>query len=711
VEMRVAVLAVTLAWLPALCVGAPDRTARQQQDHGRRKRQALLGTGGGCADMSLFNYLLYYYLIQAQNAHEKHAQADQMAGALLKLKQRRGTDPLPTLISTPQGQAALLAMLQSVAQNNPSQLLNLLTSIRGGQPAQQQQQQPFGGGFGGYRQPAALTGFPPTGGSAGYGALQGSSALYSPQVQQAFYHQQQQLRLPTQLPPQPALRPFGVSAGARDGEKVDNSLQFSPSLRRQVYAEPVALEPTPPPRTVVRPPSTRLHVSTVTLVTTVLTSRASTVPLLFNGQQTSTEIMHTDTHVLTATQLRTLAVVVTPTVVEANGQTTTLYGGTGAPSAEIVTDVTDFHDEPQPTPPLPPPPQQQQQAQVAPPLPSIMQQISQQQQQAPQAVPASLLAAIGSVQPLQVLSSGQQLTAPVGALPPLFTLQSTPPPTTTTQRPKPNQLLELLKFRAKQRRRGTPLRGAARRRYQQEQQEKQQQQQLGNGHVSTSVSVSVSSPGQPPTPVPLGQPPAPVFLPQQVPVYVERDGVLVVLPAKELPATAAPASLQAAPVYKPAVASTAGPVLAPEATTPVAPVFQPATAAPVATSAPPATAAAAATAAPITTTATPTTSVTTSPTLTTTTASTLDDFGFDFEETVYASESSTEKVVTEEDFQSLLDGTFVILAQALPDTASTTAATSAASSSETVEGSGGGTDSDVKVSVSYAVSTSVSEGR
>ena len=642
--------------------------------------------------MSLFNYMLYYYLIQAQNNHDKHSQADQMAAALLKLKRSRGTDPIPTLISTTAGQNALLAMLQSVAQNNPAQLLTLLTSIRGGGVAPQPQPRPrpqplagfgqgygqsfagvggfgnvgggvsSGGSFGGYpsREQLYQQGFPPSGGS-GFGGLQASRTLYSPQVQQALYRPQPAAAHPHPPPP----HPFGV-----DGEKLDNSLQFSPSLRRQVYAPQPELEPTPAPaRTVIREPSTRLHVSTVTLVTTVLSSRRSTVPLVYNGQSTTTEILATATHTVTATKLQTLAVVVTPTVVEANGQTTTLYGGTGAPAAEIVTDLN-YHDEP---------------------AAGVTATVQPQHTVATAMPPAAL---------------GPLLTQP-GQTPPLSpAAPPTPPPITTaataTTTKKPDRLLALLKSRAASRRRGTPRLSAPRRGDPRRRKTNSGSDEAAKAeeqaHVSTSVSVSVSQPGQPPSapvtlvngvpvvqavPVSTSTPaPAPVFRPDPVPVYVEKDGVLVIA---------------AAPLQQ------AG------AATPTAPVFRPEPATPTSAPTPAPTAA---TAAPATAAEVVIAAVTPAPTATTPPAPTPpppDDFSFDFEETVYASPStSTEKVVTEEDFQSLLDGTFVILAKSLPDAVAKSPAPAPAA--VPVEGSGQ-PDPDVKVSVSYAVSTSVSEGR
>ena len=661
--------------------------------------------------MSLFNYMLYYYLIQAQNNHDKHRQADQMAAALLKLKRSRGTDPIPTLISTTAGQNALLAMLQSVAQNNPAQLLTLMASIRGGGVAQRPQPQPqqrplagfgqaygqgfaggaggfgsvsSGGGFGGYpsREQLYQQGFPPSGGSS-FGGLQASRTLYSPQVQQALYRPQ-----PAAAAHPPTL-PFTVG-----DEKLDNSLQFSPSLRRQVYAPQPELEPTPAPaRTVIREPSTRLHVSTVTLVTTVVSSRRSTVPLVYNGQSTTTEILATATHTVTATKLQTLAVVVTPTVVEANGQTTTLYGGTGSPAAEIVTDLN-YHDEP---------------AAAAAGVTATVQQQPAVATAAPEGLPApaaqQAAAALGQL----LIQPGQ--TPPLGPVAqPAVTTTTTSTTTTTTK--KPDRLLALLKSRAQSRRRGTPRLSAPRRgdpRRRKKNQEAEATKAEEHAHVSTSVSVSVSQPGQPPAaPVTLvdGVPvvqavpittttttpaPAPVFQPGQVPVYVEKDGVLVIAAAPLQPAEPAPAATPTAPVFRPEPV-TAAPTVPP----PPAPTAATAAPAPAAV---PEVVIAAVTPAP-----------TPPPTPPAPTPPPPDDFSFDFEETVYASPStSTEKVVTEEAFQNLLDGTFVILAKSLPDAVASSAPVPAAPAVP-VEGSGQA-DSDVKVSVSYAVSTSVSEGR
>ena len=89
--------------------------------------------GGGCADWALLDYLLYYYLIQAQTteaAQVQHQQTDQMAAALLKLRRLRGTDPLPTLLSQPAGQAAIITLLQKVTQGDTGQLLLMLADIR-----------------------------------------------------------------------------------------------------------------------------------------------------------------------------------------------------------------------------------------------------------------------------------------------------------------------------------------------------------------------------------------------------------------------------------------------------------------------------------------------------------------------------------------------------------------------------------------------------
>ncbi|KAF0298439.1 hypothetical protein FJT64_004196 [Amphibalanus amphitrite] len=257
------------AALLALACAAWGGAASQQEDvsqsthsDSREKRQALLnpGAGSGCADWSLLNYLLYYYLIQAQTtdaAQIQHQQTDQMAAALLKLRRARGTDPLPTLLSQPAGQAAIITLLQKVTQGDTGQLLLLLADIRD------------------------------QGRAAALGAAQG--------LRQG---------------------PGGVGPG----------LGLAPGSlgqQRPVFGSGPQ-QPVPAVRSSVLAPSTSLHVTTSTLVTTILLKKTKTVPAVRGDTPTTVQHVHTVTHVLTATGLQTDTIVITPTLVISAG-TTRLY--------------------------------------------------------------------------------------------------------------------------------------------------------------------------------------------------------------------------------------------------------------------------------------------------------------------------------------------------------------------------------------------------
>ncbi|XP_043192760.1 myc-associated zinc finger protein-like [Amphibalanus amphitrite] len=378
-RVRAALLALACAaWGGA--ASQQEHVSQSTHSDSREKRQALLnpGAGSGCADWSLLNYLLYYYLIQAQTtdaAQIQHQQTDQMAAALLKLRRARGTDPLPTLLSQPAGQAAIITLLQKVTQGDTGQLLLLLADIRdqgraaalgaaqglrqgqggvgpglGLAPGSLGQQRPvFGSGpqqpvpgqfptaqqLGAQLDPLAGAGQPgltgrKAGDLQGIFGLNGVGAEASGPKAQAQISQAEskaQATVPVTKPP-PSSTPTPPPPPPPPTRK--------PTTTPRPRPPPPPRAPQPRPaavRSSVLAPSTSLHVTTSTLVTTILLKKTKTVPAVRGDTPTTVKHVHTVTHVLTATGLQTDTIVITPTLVISAGTTRTVYGGGPTPGA------------------------------------------------------------------------------------------------------------------------------------------------------------------------------------------------------------------------------------------------------------------------------------------------------------------------------------------------------------------------------------------